>query len=173
MIGYSVRMVATCLAAWREGPVGPLDTVRSHHRAWPGDCDPNFHVNEGSYLEIAGLSRMALWVRMGLGRAIVREGLRPAAVSSAVTFHREIPPLARFAVASRLVTWDGKYLYFEHRFERGGRDLARVVVRSLFRDTGGPVAAERVMERIGCSLPAPPIPAEFEHWAKMRDAGRG
>jgi acyl-CoA thioesterase FadM len=166
-------MMATCLAAWREGRVGPLDTVRSRHRAWPGDCDPNFHINEGSYLKIAGLSRLALWVRTGVGRLIVREGLRPAAVSSAVTFHREIPPFARFAVASRLVTWDGKYFYFEHRFEHGGRDAARVVVRSVFRDASGPLAAERVMERIGWSEPAPPVPPEFAHWAQMREAGRG
>ena len=193
MLGYTARMVATCLCAWGEGPVDALGTVRTAHRAWPGDCDPNFHVNEGAYLKIAGLARLALWVRMGLTRAIVVGGLRPAAVSSAVTFHREIRPFARFCVASRLMTWDGRYLYFEHRFEREGHDsarmdaarvdaarvdaarvdAARVIVRSVFRDGSGPVDAARVLAGLGHAGPAPALPPELEHWARMREAGRG
>lgn len=172
VILYGARMIVVGLAAWRAGPVGALAEVRTRHRAWPGDCDPNFHLNEGSYLKVAGLSRLALWVRMGLTRPILIEGLRPAAVASAATFFREIPPLARFEVASRVITWDTKYFYFEHRFERGGRDAARVVVRSCFRDRSGVVVPATVLERLAFSDPAPALPPELEHWTRMREAAR-
>lgn len=172
MLTYSARMVATCLGAWREGRVAALSTVRTTHRAWPGDCDPNFHLNEGSYLKVAGLSRLALWVRMGLARSIVLGGLRPAAISSSATFHREIPPFARFSVASRLVTWDAMYLFFEHRFERDGRDAARVISRTVFRNAAGPVASAVVLGHLAHTDPAPVFPEELEHWSRMREAAR-
>ena len=167
-----MRLAASVVSGWRSGRIGALDESRTVHRAWLGDCDPNFHVNEGRYLLIAGLARITLWVRMGLFRSIFREGLRPAAISTTAYYHREIPPFARFEIASRLIWWDERYMYFEHRFERAGREAARVVVRSVFSGGGRILRPAEVLARLGHTGDAPPPTPELEHWARMREAAK-
>lgn len=173
MLTYTARLVATGLFAWRAGRVAALDPVRTRHRAWPGDCDPNFHVNEGRYVSIAGIARVALWIRIGLLPRILRDGWRPAAASTAVTFIRSIPPLAAFEVESRVLTWDEKYVYYEHRFLLAGALAARVLVRSVFRRGRETIAPGDVMAAAGQAGEAPPMTDELEHWKRMREAGKG
>jgi acyl-CoA thioesterase FadM len=172
MLTYTARLIATGFGAWRAGRVAALATVRTGHRAWLGDCDPNFHMNEGRYLSVAGIARVALWVRIGLLPRMVWDGWRPAAVSSSVTFIRELPPLGWFAVESRVVTWDDKYSYYEHRFLRDETLIARVLVRSVFRRGRETIAPADVMAAAGETGAAPPMSEELELWKRMREAGR-
>jgi acyl-CoA thioesterase FadM len=170
-VTFWIRIAWTALTAALEPRVGPLDEVRTRHRAWLSDCDPNFHLNDGRYLSVSGLSRLALWVRMGLLPRFLRDGWRPAAGGSVVAYYRPIPPWARYEITSRLLTWDDKYFVFEHTFECSGRIHARILVRSLFLGPDGKLAPSQVLAALGHHDAAPPSPAEVEHWAAMRAAG--
>jgi len=172
VLRYTLRLIGAGLSSRWRPRIGALEANRTAHRAWLADCDPNFHMTEGGYLVVAGLARLSLWWRMGVFDGWLAHRIRPAAVSTAVTFFREIRPYRRFDIVSRLITWDDRYTFFEHRFERDGRDAARVVVRNVFRDRTGVVRPAALLARLGHAGAAPEMPAELTHWAAMREAAR-
>jgi acyl-CoA thioesterase FadM len=110
------RLIAHTLAARHRPRLQPLDTSVLTLRAWPGDCDPNGHVNNGRYATIADLGRYDLLLRSGLWPALRRAGLLPIMSGAAIAFRREVRLWRRFELATRLLTWEGTRAVCEQRF---------------------------------------------------------
>src|SRR5437588_12229641 len=92
-----------------------LDASVLRLRVWPTDMDLNFHLNDGRYLSLAGLARVDLMLRSGLLRRAVKRGWYPVVASAIVRYRREIKWMEKFTLRSRIVGWDDKWVYFEHR----------------------------------------------------------
>jgi acyl-CoA thioesterase FadM len=105
-------------------------------RAWPGDCDPNGHVNNGRYGALGDLGRYDLLVRTGLWQALRRDGFLPVMGGAAMSFRREIRLWRRFDLVTRLVSWDGTRLVCEQRFRLPGEDGASETAVLLLTSTG-------------------------------------
>lgn len=102
----------------------------------PYDCDYNLHKSNSTYFQDLDVARAHLVgniIRTGLQRlnAGDDEGL-PAEVRAVkgkyyvalgaigCFFHREVPPLARFEIYTRILSWDRKWLYLvSHVVKRG------------------------------------------------------
>ncbi|KAI9357372.1 hypothetical protein DFJ73DRAFT_774818 [Zopfochytrium polystomum] len=76
------------------------------------DMDWNFHMSNSSYNKHLDGARVGFLMRnFGAKRDVVYAN---AGVS--VFFKREIPPFAVFHITTRLLTYDAKWFFFEHRF---------------------------------------------------------
>jgi acyl-CoA thioesterase FadM len=168
-----LRFFAAVLGSLRRPRVALLDEVVTRHRCRPSDCDANLHMNDGRYLTVSGVARVALMVRVGLWPHFRARRWRPVAGAADVRYFREIRPFAPFTVRSRIVTWDEKYFYFEQVFELTGRGepvtAARVLVRGLFRGPAGPVPTAEVLAALGFAGARPEPGEELALWMELAE----
>ena len=137
---------------------GVLDESLLRLRVWPTDMDLNFHLNDGRYMSLAGLARVDLMLRSGLLRRAFSRGWYPVVASAIVRYRREIKWMEKFELRSRMVGWDDKWVYFEHRFEKNGDLAAIAYARGVMRNRDGAVPTSDVMALVGHTAPSPPLP---------------
>lgn len=111
----------------------PLDDILAASEMWfrvmPWDCDFNLHLTNGVYPKWLDLARTKLFIELGAAGLFVRYGWRSVLASQTLTFIREIPPLAKVQVSSKVLHLDKKYFYVEHAFSVEGRLHAKALAR--------------------------------------------
>jgi acyl-CoA thioesterase FadM len=141
-----------------------LEPGRIGFRVWPTDCDLNLHMNNGRYLTFMDLGRVHLLAQIGLLGGLVRRRWTPVLSAAEINFIRPVPPLRRFDLVTRLLTWDDKYFYIEQRFLAGGRLCAVAMVKGLFLHRRTRIESRAVLEMLGLDLAAPDMPEAVRHW---------
>ena len=148
--------------------IGADATSAFSMRVWPNDLDFNIHMNNGRYFSAADLGRLDWWVRSGLWRQVLARGWRPMAGDANARFSRSLGPLQKYELRTRMLGWNEKWHFAEHRFSVRGRVL---VVRYLFVDRhGNKLPPRQVMELIGWNGPSPPLPEFVELWHRGQDS---
>jgi acyl-CoA thioesterase FadM len=140
-------------------------------RVWLNDLDFNIHMNNGRYFSAADLGRLDWWVRSGLWHKALARGWRPMAGDANARFSRQLRPFQKYELQTRMVGWNEKWLFAEHRFVVGTRVHAVIVVRYLFvaRDGSRPAPAQ-IMALGGWNAPSPPLPEFIELWHRGQDS---
>jgi acyl-CoA thioesterase FadM len=133
-------------------------------RVWPNDCDINLHLNNGRYLTFMDLGRVHLLAQIGLLRELVRRRWAPVLSAAEINFIRPINPLRKFALVTRLLTWDEKYFYIEQRFMVRGRLCAVGMVKGLFLCGRERVESRAVLAALGLAVTAPDMPEVVRLW---------
>lgn len=144
--------------------MGLLDTSCVRLRTWPNDLDINLHMNNGRYLMLADLGRFDWFIRSGTLQVARRHGAMPVIGDALAKFRRELRAFQRFELRTRMVGWDERWGFLEHRFVREGRTIGVVAVRGLFRARSGAIAPGTLMEGLGVSAISPPLPRWVEQW---------
>ncbi|MEN9787224.1 MAG: hypothetical protein RLZZ299_2488 [Pseudomonadota bacterium] len=153
-----LRMVVVLLrAAWRA-PIGVVERGTIPFRVMPGDLDVNGHVNNGRYLTLMDLGRLDLTVRSGLWRLVVRRRWMPVVAGAMVRFKRELRLGATARLHTRVVGWDERWFWLEHRIESGERLAAVALLRACFKGPDGTVPAADVARAMGFQGPSPELP---------------
>lgn len=164
-----LRLLRVLIGALFGAPVGLLDASRLSFRVWPTDLDPNIHMNNARYLALMDLGRVDLMARSGLLRMALKRRWQPVLGGSAIRYRRPLRPFQRFTLATRLLSWDDKWLYIEHRVETAGGLAAVAVVKGLFLGPGGPVPTADILAAHGPVPPTAP-PAWATAWRDLDSA---
>jgi hypothetical protein len=82
----------------------------------------------------------------------------PVVGDSIAKFRREIRAFEKFSIESRLVGWDHKWGFLEHRFVRHGRVVGVVAIRGVFKGPNGPVDPGVFLDELSHHQPSPPLP---------------
>ena len=151
---------------------GPFDESRVAFRVWPNDCDINLHMNNGRYLTFMDLGRVHLTVQAGLLPYVRRNRWMPVLAAAEITFVRSLNPFERFELVTRVMTWDGKYVYMEQIFERDGELCAHAYVKGLFLARGGRVSNAEVVRAIGYAGEPPPMTEALQRWVALSNTKR-
>lgn len=158
------------LALARRGnanmPVDGVSTLRL--RVWPQEIDLNLHLNNGRYFSIADLGRFDWWFATGIWWPAVRRGWRPVAGGTEARFLRELAPFQAYELQTRLLGWNEKWFFAEHRFVVGDVVHAVVNVRYLFVARGRRPTPAEVLAVVGHRDPSPPLP----EWVALWDAAQ-
>lgn len=72
----------------------------------PNDLDVNFHVNNGRYLTLCDLSRVDLFMRIGLARAVLKYRWMPVIAEHTMTYRKSLGAFRRFKAVSEITHWD-------------------------------------------------------------------
>ncbi|BAN50332.1 hypothetical protein PCA10_46000 [Metapseudomonas resinovorans NBRC 106553] len=152
------------LTHWRRPRVTPLGSSVLKMTVLPNDLDFNGHVNNGRYLTLADVGRMDFVLRSGAARVAWQHRALPIVGDAMAKFRRDLKPFQRFELHSRLLGWDDKWTFLEHRFVRHGRVLGVVVIRGLFKAPEGVLAPDLFAEALGVDPVSPPLPAWLIEW---------
>jgi acyl-CoA thioesterase FadM len=112
---------------WRK-PVDALATTVIRLRVWPLDLDLNRHVTNGRYFTLADIGRLDYVLRSGAFRVALRNKAVPIVGDTWGKFRRELKLFEAFEIHTRMLGWDEKWSYMEHRFVSQGR-VVGVVAR--------------------------------------------
>lgn len=153
---------------WRK-PVPGLATTVVRLRVWPLDLDFNRHVTNGRYFTLADVGRMDYVLRSGAYRAALRHRALPIVGDVCGKFRRELKLFERFEIHTRMLGWDAKWSFVEHRFVKDQRVIAVVVMRGLFRGRKGVVAPGEFARELGLDEQSPPLPQWLREWSASCD----
>lgn len=156
-----IRVGLTCIG---KPHIGVLDATCIRMRAWPNDLDLNLHVNNGRYLAFADIARMHWFVRSGAMHVAVRERAVPVVGDAVAKFRRDLRLFDAFEIHTRMLGWDSRWGFMEHRFVRGGRVLGVVAVRGLFKGPDGPIEPQVFLDRLGAHRESPDLPQWTKEW---------
>jgi acyl-CoA thioesterase FadM len=155
---------------------GLLAETRVRFRVWPNDLDTNLHMNNGRYMTLLDLGRLDLLLRIGAAVPAFRRRWYPVLAAVQLRYRKPLNLFEKFEIRTRIVAWDGKWVYLEQKIERGGRMIAHAWLKGAFVGPEGTVPITRLVEIMGHKEPSPPLPPAFQAWldaeAKMAEAGR-
>lgn len=162
---YPVLRFALTLVSARRAPDLPhTGTYVSHHICWPWDLDPFLELNNGRTLTLYDLGRFGLGQRMGLLNLIKREGWGLTIAGSSARYRRRLRAFDRFEMRTRMVGWDGRFLYMEQTMWRRGTCTSHLLVRVAVTDRNGLVSTARVTAAYGVPPESPPLPDWVSAW---------
>ena len=158
LFGVGLRLIG-------KSKVNLLATTRVRLRVWPNDLDYNLHVNNGRYLALAHISGAQWIVRTGVLR-IVRQHKALLVIGDALAkFRHDLQVFQAFEIHSRLMGWDSKWVFFEHRFVRKDRVIGVVAGRAVLKAQSGPIDPQVLSAELGHSAPSP----ELAEWVRCFD----
>ncbi|MGY4533314.1 acyl-CoA thioesterase FadM [Pseudomonas sp. TE3786] len=157
---------------WRK-PVEPMATTVVRMRVWPLDLDLNRHVTNGRYFTLADIGRMDYVLRSGAFRVALRHKAVPIVGDTWGKFRRELRLFETFEIHTRMLGWDEKWSFMEHRFVKDGRVLGVVVMRGLFRSPKGGVSPGEFARHLGLAEDSPPMPEWLLGWSRSCDEMSG
>ncbi|MEM9744187.1 MAG: thioesterase family protein [Pseudomonadota bacterium] len=173
-----LRLLWALCSGVQRGSIPHDATALSSFRVLPHDLDLFGHMNNGRYLQIMDVARAEWMLRSGVFRCM-REHQWTAVLGGNMTrFRRSLRLWQRYAVSSRLVCWDERWFYFEHRFvDHRGQALAIGVSRAGLRNARAWVPASDVAARVAPGAESAEMPGYLKRWvcneAAMADEGAG
>jgi acyl-CoA thioesterase FadM len=153
---------------WRKR-AHPFETTRIRMRVWPLDLDMNRHVTNGRYFTLADVGRMHYVLRTGAFRIAWRHRAVPVVGDTWGKFRRELKLFESFEIHTRMLGWDAKWTFVEHRFVRKGRVVGVVVMRGLFRSPTGTVPPHELARELGIEQASPETPSWLTAWSASCD----
>jgi acyl-CoA thioesterase FadM len=162
-----LRLVLTGSSLVGKSKVDLLATTRVHLRVWPNDLDINLHVNNGRYLALADVGRMHWFVRTGVLAVARRHKAFPVISDAVAKFRHNLKLFQTFEIHTRLIGWDRKWGFIEHRFVRMDRVIGIVAIRGLFKGPAGPIDPQLLLAGVAHGTPSPELP----EWAKSFQRG--
>lgn len=157
---------------WRA-PAEILGVTVIQMRVWPLDLDFNRHVTNGRYLTLADVGRMDFVLRSGAYRVAFRNKALPIVGDVWGKFRRELRLFETFEVHTKMLGWDDKWTFMEHRFLSKGRVIGVVVIRGLFRSSKGIIPPSEFVRELGLLENSPEMPYWLTSWSASCDAMSG
>jgi acyl-CoA thioesterase FadM len=150
-------------------PVDALDTTVIRMRVWPLDLDLNRHVTNGRYFTLADVGRIDFVLRSGAYRVALRNRALPIVGDTWGKFRRELKLFESFEIHTKMLGWDDKWNFIEHRFVSKGRVIGVVVMRGLFRSAKGTVPPGEFVRELGLAEQSPQMSKWLTAWSQSCD----
>ncbi len=152
------RLLILMLRLRRQPPMDLLDDLEQDMRVLPNDLDAFGHMNNGRYLTLMDLGRLAMMERTGLLKAARRNDWLPLVRGIEIEYFKPLLVWRRFRLHTRLISWDRKWVYLEQRFTAGDTLHARAHIRGLLRGREGNVPTAELLKAVGAENHEPPEP---------------
>ena len=159
------RLLWTFFRNFRQTPIEPLATTSCTFRVMPWDLDLFGHMNNGRYLQIMDVGRFAWMLRSQAVKLMVRHRWGALLGGTLIRYQRALKPFHAYRLHTRLVFWDSRWLYFEHRFEHlNGQTVAVGHARAALRKAGRWIDPKRPVAFVDPTLESPPPPPSVRAW---------
>ena len=153
-----VRLIRVGLSVIGKPKVDLLATTRVGLRVWPNDLDLNLHVNNGRYLALADIGRIHWFIQTGVLRVARQHKAFPVIGDAIAKFRHDLRAFQTFEIQTRLIGWDRKWGFIEHRFIRMDRVIGVVAIRGVFKGPDGPIDPEALLAGVAHTVPSPRLP---------------
>lgn len=109
----------------------------------PFDCVAKF-VGNDRYHAFMDIGRIDLATRFGWWRVIVKNKWSPFVITVHIRYSSSLKMFQRFALRTRLIYWDKRYIWMEHIFECKGKTMATAISKNAAIGKTGLVATSLV-----------------------------
>jgi acyl-CoA thioesterase FadM len=158
------RLLYVFFASFRRPRLAPGDESVVRLTVLPTDLDLNLHMNNGRFLTLMDLGRVDLLLRLGVVRAMWKARWHGVVASVTVRFRRPLDPFQRYELRTRLLCWDERWFFMEHRFTRHGEVMAYGLVKIQFAGREGRLRPQQVIDATPRATPSPPVPPAVLAW---------
>jgi acyl-CoA thioesterase FadM len=165
-----LRLLWTLLRARRMPALSLGDALEREFRVLPNDLDLNGHMNNGRYLTMLDLMLVEYFVRAGFAAVMLRQGWRPMAGGSFISYRRGLKPLQRYQLRFRLEAADERWNYMRFEFHDGRQVCATGYVKGSSVSRQGLVPNAQSYAALGVAPPAAPLPAAVRNWLAAEQA---
>lgn len=145
----------------------PLSESILNLRVLPNDLDINFHMNNARFLSIMDLGRVDLLLRTDLAGTLLKRRWAPLVGGVNIRYRQSLKPFAKYRLHTKVIGWDEKWFYIEHRFTKKNRLIAVALVKTLFRGNGRNITPEETLKIIHVNIDPPEIPPRILTWLSM------
>ena len=101
------------------------------------------------------LSRVYFLGELGLLNLLRKHKWLPVVKAQEITYFRSIKPMQCFEVQTRLLAWEGKYMYVEQKLMVGDKVCAVGLIKGLFRGQGKTIPAQEVIDLVDTNGSSP------------------
>lgn len=144
-----------------------LDRVSMTLKAGLFDIDYNLHVNNANYLKFMEKGRVEHALATGLFKPMFSNRCRLLVASTEITYIREVRPYQPFTLHSRLIGWDGKYLYYDQRIEKDAALHTHALVRMAVVRESGLLTPQAFVELADLDVRSPALPEYIATWKQL------
>lgn len=130
-------------------------------RVLPTDIDLNFHMNNGRYLTIMDIARTEYLIRTNLHKIMLKERYAGVTAGVNITFLKELAPMSKYEIHTKVLTWDDLWFYIEHQFVQDGLVKANAIAKVCFTKKGKRVSPQTVSSKVSNRDVEKPLMPEF------------
>jgi acyl-CoA thioesterase FadM len=131
-----LRIIISILRALFRANLAPLDESVVHLRVWPHEADWS-NVHQAIYPLYMELGRWDVAIRSGLGRWMLTQRCAGILGGQMIRYHRPLKRFQAFELRTRVLGWDEKWFYMEHRLDSHGRTMTVGYVQLMFLNPQG------------------------------------
>ncbi len=162
-----LRMAKEILKFRNARPLRPFDTHVSTHLCWPWDIDPWRELNNGRTLTLYDLGRIPLGARTGLHRVLAEKRWGMSVAGASVRYRKRVKVFDRIEMRTRLLGWDGRFLYMDQTMWVRGECTSQALIRSAAtQGARGIVPPADVAVALGLPPESPPLPMWVAEWVR-------
>lgn len=167
-----VRFIIAVVSATLASRIDVDAIARVRMRVLPNDLDLNLHMTNARYLALFDIAAVVFGIRVGLGRLIIKRGLRPLIASRIVRHRFSLRPFENLTVSTRLIWWDEKWFYIDQRMKTRRGIAAIVLTKGLVyqRRSSHTLRPEDVLRLLGFAASASSKPPEIARWLATEQA---
>lgn len=118
-------------------------------RVWLNDLDMFLELSNGRQLMLYDLGRTKFAARIGLLRALRREGWGLAVAGSFIRYRKRLTLFQTFEMRTRFVGRDGRFLLLEQAMWRGETCHSHLLIRTVVTGPDGVVDPSDVADALG------------------------
>lgn len=160
-----LRLLWTLLRSLRLPPITLGDALERSLRVLPNDLDINGHMNNGRYMTLVDLMLVEYFVRSGFARVMLRQGWRPMAGGSFITYRKGLKPLQRYRLRFCQEGADTHWNYMRFEFLReDGTLCAAGYMKGAAVGHQGLVLNECSYATLGLPFEPMELPQAVRHW---------
>ena len=161
-----IRFIVTLLSASLASRIGVNEVTHIRMRVCPNDLDLNMHMTNARYLAIFDIAGIEFLIRLGLGRLMLRRGLRPLIGGRIIRHRFGLRPFEQFTVSTRILCWDDKWFYFDQRMETRKGTAAIVLTKGLVRDRdpARTIRPDELLQSLGAEQKTTSTAPEVSQW---------
>lgn len=174
-----LRLLYMFAASFFKKKIHAMEETGLSFCVWPNDLDLNGHMNNGRYLSIMDIGRMDWVLRLGIAGYVIRNKYIPVLSASAMRYRLPLLPFQKYDLTTRIICWDEKWVFMEHRFIiRGGKKDGAVAAIGLVKgsffskQTRGTIPTGEILTAIGEVLESPAMPDYISKWKDSEESLR-
>ena len=139
-------------------------------RVWPHEADWT-NVHQAIYPLYMEVGRWDVAIRSGLGRWMLKQRCAGIVGAQMIRYYRPLKRFQRFELRTRVLGWDSKWFYMEHRLETHARTMTVGYVQIMFLNRQGRrVQPSTAVQACGDETNSPSLGSMPELLAQFTDA---
>ncbi|TMW63613.1 hypothetical protein Poli38472_002554 [Pythium oligandrum] len=163
---------------WRKMPRKHLFAMSFlNGRVLPGDIDRNAHCNNARFLRECGFGRRDFWHRNGMWEIIRANDCNLVVGAQSVRYRRELSLGHAYTLETRLMHWDDRAFYLEHRFVTTDYKTNQSFVHAIVlvkNSVIGKLSPSKLIEKLpdvgAYETKCPAMTRELQHWIDYNTA---